>query len=337
LNRHLVDFGGDESMRAVVVTRYGGPDVLAVQEVPVPDVPAGHVLTDVRVAGVNYRDVYEREAADGRRSPPFVAGFEGAGVVAAVGAGVGGVAVGDPVAWTNVHGSYAERVAVPLQRLVPIPPGLDAEIAAAVLLQGVTAHYLATATYPVAAGDTILVHAAAGGTGRLLTQIARLRGARVIATTSTEEKAERARAAGADEVIVGYAGFGLRVRELTGGEGVHAVFDGVGGPTVVEGLSCLRVRGTLASFGNAGGPVPPIDLDLLRNGSLYVTRPTSSDHVATREELLRRAGELFGWVLDGRLEVHVGGRYPLADARRAQIDLESRSTSGKLLLLTEPA
>jgi NADPH:quinone reductase len=325
----------DSEMHAVVVKSFGGPDVLSLERVPVPEPLPGVVVTRVGVAGVNYRDIYERQTGGGRSTPPFVAGFEGAGVVSAVGEGVDGVGVGDRVAWTNVRGSYAEQVAVPLGRLVPIPPGLDMETAAAVLLQGITAHYLASTTYPIASGDTVLVHAAAGGTGRLLTQIAKLRGARVIGTTSTADKADLARAAGADEVIVGYTDFGHRVRELTGGEGVHAVFDGVGAPTVLEGLSCLRVRGTLASFGAAGGPVPPLDLDLLRSGSLYVTRPTSHDHIATREELLRRADELFGWILDGRLDVLVGGRYPLAEAGRAQAELASRSTAGKILLAVD--
>lgn len=320
-------------MSAVVVSAFGGPEVLSYERVSPPELRPGHVLARVAVAGVNYRDVYERRSGGGRGEPPFVAGFEGAGVVSAVGDGVAGVAIGERVAWTNVHGSYAELVAVPVERIVPVPPQVDLDTAAAVLLQGITAHYLATTTYPVADGDTVLVHAAAGGTGRLLTQIAKLRGARVIGTTSTAEKADAVRTAGADDVIVGYSGFARRVDELTGGEGVHAVYDGVGAPTVVEGLSCLRVRGTLASFGAPAGPVPPLDLDLLRARSLYVTRPTSHDHIATRDELLRRAGDLFAWIADGRLDVLVGARYSLAEAGLAHTALESRGTIGKILLM----
>jgi NADPH2:quinone reductase len=237
------------------------------------------------------------------------------------------------VAWSDTPGSYAERVAVDPSRLVPVPDGVSNEVAAAVLLQGMTAHYLATGTYAVQPGDTVLVHAAAGGVGLLLTQMVKLRGGRVVATTSTDEKAELARGAGADEVI-GYEGFAERVHELTDGEGVAAVYDGVGQATFDESLASLRPCGTMVLYGAASGPVPPFDpMQLERAGSVFLTRPTLRHYTARREELLARAEEVFGWVAEGKLDVRVGGRYPLEDARKAHEDLEGRRTTGKLLLL----
>jgi NADPH:quinone reductase len=308
-------------VRAIVVTQAGGPDVLELQDVPEPEADDGRVVVDVEAIGVNYRDVYERE---GRypKQPPLIAGVEGAGTVD-----------GRRMAWSDAPGSYAERVAVDPERLVPIPDGLSSEIAAAVLLQGMTAHYLATDTYPVQTGDTVLVHAAAGGVGLLLTQIVKHRGGRVIATTSTDAKAQLARGAGADEVI-GYDGFAERARDLAGGEGVAAVYDGVGQATFDESLASLRPRGTMVLYGAASGPVSPVDpMQLERAGSIFLTRPTLRHYTAQRDELLVRAGEVFGWVADGKLDVRIGGRYPLEEARQAHEDLEGRRTTGKLLLL----
>ncbi len=306
--------------------------MLELEERPAPTPGPGQLLVEAAVAGVNYRDVYERRGPPYGGEPPFVAGVEGAGTVAAVGEGVAGVSVGDRVVWANAPGSYAEQVVVEAERAVPIPDGVGDDVAAASLLQGMTAHYLCTSTYPVQAGDTVLVHAAAGGVGLLLTQLVKRRGGRVIATTSTEQKAELARSAGADEVI-GYEGLAERVRELTGGEGVAAAYDGIGKETFDESLACLRRRGMLVLYGAASGPVPPVDpARLFAGGSLYLTRPSLQHYTATREELLERAGAVLGWIADGSLEVRIGGRYPLERAAEAQRDLESRATAGKLLL-----
>ena len=320
-------------MRAVIATRPGGPEVLELVDLPAPEPGAREILVEVAVCGVNYRDIYERSGTGGETRYPLVLGIEGAGTVRELGPGVAGVSVGDRVAWMHVPGSYAERVAMPAELAVPLPDAVSLETAAAVLLQGVTAHYLCSTTYRVERGDWLLVHAGAGGTGLLLTQMIKLRGGRVIATTSMEEKAALARAAGADHVLVGYHGFSERVLELTGGGGVAAVYDGVGRTTVEASLSCLRTRGTLVCFGEASGPVPPIDTAELARASLYVTRPRSRDHVRTRAELLERAAEVLAWILEGRLEVHVGGRYQLPEAARAHADLASRTTTGKLLII----
>jgi NADPH:quinone reductase len=321
------------AVRAVVVTKNGGPEVLELRDEPGPEPGSGDLLVDVDAAGVNYRDVYERRgAAPYGGNPPFVAGVEGAGSVAAVGADVDGFAVGDAVAWSNAQGSYAERVVVPAEIAVPIPGPVSTEVAAAVLLQGMTAHYLAVSTYPVQPGDRVLVHAGAGGVGLLLIQIAKLRGGHVIATTSSEEKAKLARGAGADDVI-GYDGFGERVRELTAGEGVVAVFDGIGKTTFDESLASLRPRGYMVLYGAASGKPGPLDPARLAGGSLFLTRPMLPNYCARREELLERAGAVFGWVASGELDVRIGGRYPLEEAGRAQEDLESRRTTGKLILL----
>jgi NADPH2:quinone reductase len=321
-------------MRAVVVTRHGGPEVLEVRDEPDPQPGPGQLLVDVEVAGVNYRDVYERERLG---EPPLIAGVEGAGTVAAVGEGVSEAAVGDRVAWTHAPGSYAERVVVDAPRAVPVPDGVSSELAAAALLQGMTAHYLATSTYPIRQGDTVLVHAAAGGVGLLLTQIAKLRGGRVIGTTSTDEKARLAAEAGADEVI-GYDGFAERARELTGGDGVAAVYDGIARTTFDESLDSLRRRGTMVLYGSASGPAEPVDpMRLQAAGSVYLTRPTLMHYTETREELLERSGAIFGWMGSGELHVRIGGRYPLEEAGRAQEDLQSRRTTGKLVLIVRGA
>jgi NADPH2:quinone reductase len=318
-------------MRAIVISATGGPEALTYTDHPDPEMNPGDVLVDVAAAGVNFIDVYHRM---GRYplSLPFVPGKEGAGTVAAVGEDVREFAVGDTVAWGNVIGSYASKVVVPASHLLAVPDGVTAESAAAIMLQGMTAHYLTHSTYEVKPGDDVLVHAAAGGMGLLLTQIAKLRGARVIATVSTEEKEKLARQAGADEVLR-YSGFAEAVRELTG-SGVHVVYDGVGATTFDESLASLRPRGMMALYGQSSGPVPPIDPQILaQGGSLFLTRPTLDFYIATREELTWRAADLFGWVASGQLRVHISHRYPLAEAAQAHEDLEARRTTGKVLLI----
>jgi NADPH2:quinone reductase len=321
-------------MHAVVVTRHGGAEVLEVRDEPEPEPGPGQLLVDVEAAGVNFRDIYEREGSY-PGTPPFLAGAEGAGTVAALGDGVTDVAVGDRVGWVAAPGSYAARVVVEAARAVPVPDGISSEIAAAVLLQGMTAHYLALATYPVQAGDDVLVHAAAGGVGLLLTQIVTLRGGQVIGTTSTEEKARLATEAGADEVVA-YEGFADRVREITEGRGAAVVYDGVGAATFDGSLSALRPRGHMVLYGAASGRVAPLDpLRLQAGGSLYLTRPSLPHYIATREELLQRSGDVFTWITAGELAVRIGARYPLQEARRAQEDLQARRTTGKLVLVPE--
>jgi NADPH:quinone reductase len=322
-------------MRAVVVTGFGGPDVLEVRDEAPPQAGVGQLLVDVEAAGVNYRDIYEREGSYGGK-PPFIAGVEGAGTIVVVGEGVAGFSTDDRVAWSSAQGSYAEQVVVDAARAVPVPAGVSSELAAAALLQGMTAQYLATSAYAVQPGDAALVHAAAGGVGLLLTQVVKLLGGRVIATTSSEEKAQLARGAGADEVI-GYDGFAERVRALTGGEGVPVVYDGVGKATFDGSLAALRPRGTMVLYGAASGKVPPFDPTRLENGgSLFLTRPSLRHYTAERDELLQRVQELFEWISGGKLRVRIGGRYPLAEARRAQEDLAGRRTAGKSLLVPRP-
>ncbi|MGY1643284.1 quinone oxidoreductase family protein [Geodermatophilus sp. SYSU D00703] len=313
-------------MQAVVYERTGGPEVLTVREVRDPEPGDGQVLVDVEAIGVNFRDVYEREG----RPPyafdlPAVVGVEGAGTV---------VGTGERVAWLDVAGSYAGRVAAPRDKLVPVPDGVAADVAAAVLLQGCTAQYLVSDSYPVAEGDWAVVHSAAGGVGLLLTQLVRGRGGHVLATTSSEEKAELARAAGADDVVVGYDGFAERVRELSGGEGAAVVYDGVGRTTFAAGLTALRPTGRMVLYGAASGQPEPLELQkLAAHGSLYVQRPTLVTYTRTPQMLRERAGAVLDLVAAGRLDVRVGARYPLADARRAHEDLEGRRTTGKLLLV----
>jgi NADPH2:quinone reductase len=310
-------------MQAVRIRKHGGPDVLEVVDVPSPEAAAERLLVDVAAIGVNYRDVYEREGAYGGDLPRII-GVEGAG-------SVGGT--GERVAWVSAPGSYAEQVVVEADRAVPIPDGVSDELAAGVVLQGITAHYLTTSTHEVQQGENVLVHAAAGGVGLLLTQLATMRGGRVIATTSTSEKAELAREAGAVEVI-GYDGFAERVKALTGGVGADVVYDGVGAATFDESLASLRPRGDMVLYGAASGRVPPFDpMRLEGGGSLYLTRPSIRHYTATRAELLQRAGEVFSWIAEGKLDVRIGGRYPLAEVRRAHEDLEARRTTGKLLLV----
>jgi NADPH:quinone reductase len=310
-------------MRAVRITTHGGPDVLEGVDVPPPEPGPGQLLVDVAVAGVNFRDVYEREGRYGGGLPAII-GVEGAGSVADA---------GDRVAWVSAPGSYAEQVVVDADRAVPVPDGVSDKVAAAALLQGITAQYLTTSTHVVQPGENVLVQAAAGGVGLLLTQMVTMRGGRVIATTSTEEKAKLAREAGAAEVI-GYDRFADRVKELTGGAGVDVVYDGVGAATFDGSLASLRPRGDMVLFGAASGRVPPFDpMRLEDGGSLFLTRPSIRHYTTTREELLERAREVFGWIAEGKLQIRIGGRYPLADARRAHEDLEARRTTGKLVLI----
>jgi len=319
---------------AVQIRRTGGPEVLEAAEVEIGDPGPGELLIDVAAAGVNYIDTYHRSGLYPLELP-ITLGMEGAGTVAAVGADVTGFAPGDRVAWQGHLGGYAQRARVPAHIAVRLPEGIADETAAAAMLQGVTAHYLVRSTYEVKEGDTILVHAAAGGVGLLLVQLAKSLGARVIGTVSTVEKERLARAAGADEVIrYDEVDFAEATRKLTGGEGVAAVYDGVGRTTFDGSLASLRVRGVLALFGAASGPVPPVDPQRLNAaGSVYLTRPTSAHYVLTREELDWRAEEIFGAISSGTLDIRVGGRYPLADARRAHEDLQGRKTAGKLLLI----
>ncbi|WP_033440759.1 quinone oxidoreductase family protein [Saccharothrix sp. NRRL B-16314] len=320
--------------KAVVVRATGGPDALEFTDVEAKSPGAGDLLVDVAAAGVNFIDCYHREG----RYPlplPFGLGLEGSGRVSAVGADVTGFAVGDRVAWSQSLGSYAEQAVVRAGDAVPVPDGVDDDTAAALLLQGLTAHYLVASTYPVQQGDTVLVHAAAGGVGLLLVQLAKARGARVIGTVSTEAKEALAREAGADEVIrYDLTDFAPEVRRLTDGVGVAAVYDGVGATTFDGSLASLKPRGVLALFGASSGAVPPVDPQRLNQaGSVYLTRPSLGAHVATRDELEWRAGELFAAIAAGSLTVRIGGRYALAEARRAHEDLEGRRTTGKLLLV----
>ncbi len=309
-------------MRAVVVTRNGGPEVLELQQVPDPVPGQGELLVRVEAVGVNYRDVYERVGGGAYDvAPGTIAGVEGAGTVVSLGAGVAGFAVGDRVAWIAAQGSYAELVAVRAEVAVPVPDRVSLEVAAAALVQGMTAHYLACDSYPVRDGDPVLVHAAAGGVGLLLTQIVKLRGGRVIATTSGGEKVEFARGAGADEVI-GYEAFHERARELTGGEGVAAVYDGIGRTTFDDGLKALRPLGTMVLYGSASGHPDPVDARVLAaRGSLYVQRPTVGTYTRTPELLRSLAGAVFDLVGDGKLYIRIGARYPLEDAARSHVDL----------------
>ena len=321
-------------MKAIRIHAHGGPEALRYEDVPVPVPGAGQALIRIEAAGVNFIDIYPRTGLYPVQFP-YTLGQEAAGVVTALGPGVSGVAVGDLVAYTAVPGAYAEFAAVPADRLVPVPVGVTARQAAAVLLQGVTAQYLATSTYPLGAGQTCLVHAAAGGVGLLLCQIAQHLGARVIGTVSNEAKAALARGAGADDVILyTQQDFEVEVKRLTGGAGVRVVYDSVGKTTFDKSLNCLTRRGMLVLFGQSSGPVPPFDPQTLnQKGSLYLTRPTLAHYVATREELLARAGQVLGWVADGSLSVHIGREYPLAEAAEAQRALAGRETTGKVLLV----
>ncbi|MGH2555297.1 MAG: quinone oxidoreductase family protein, partial [Actinomycetota bacterium] len=316
-------------MRAVVIDRNGGPDVLMLEDRPTPGPRSGQLLVDVGVAGVNYRDIYEREGRGGYGSEvPLVVGVEGAGTVRAVGPGVEEFSIGDRVAWAAAPGSYAEHVVVDAARAVAVPPEVTDEQAAAAMVQGITAHYLSHSVYPVSEGDAVLVHAAAGGVGLLLTQMVKLRDGRVLGTVSTEEKAELVRRMGADEVL-GYEGFADRARELTDDQGVAAVYDGVGMTTFEQSLASLRPRGYMVLYGAASGPAPSIDPARLAAGSLFLTRPVLHHYTASRAVLLERTRTVLGWIAEGKVEVRIGGRYSLEQARQAHEDLEGRRTTGK--------
>ncbi|MCH7921981.1 MAG: quinone oxidoreductase [Nitrospinae bacterium] len=320
-------------MRAIRVHEYGGPEVLQLEEVTLPEPGGGEALVTVEAAGVNFIDVYHRTGLY-PGALPFTPGMEAAGVVEAVGPGVYEVEVGDRVAYAMERGSYAERAVVPAWKLVRLPEGLDAEAGAAAMLQGMTAHYLTRSTYPLAGGETALVHAAAGGVGLLLVQMAARIGATVIGTVSTEEKARLAREAGADAVILYTEGdFAEEALKLTDGRGVHVVYDSVGQATFDQSLACLRPRGLLALFGQSSGPVPPIDPSILATGgSLFLTRPGLAHYAADRGELLERAGDVLHWVATGELRLRIDRTYPLSEAAEAHRALEGRQTAGKVLL-----
>jgi NADPH2:quinone reductase len=322
-------------MKAISIEGNGGPDVLTLRDVPQPVCKPGEALVRLEASGVNFIDVYMRSGTYKAAHFPLIIGQEGAGVVESVASDVTVVAPGDRVAYAGVLGAYAEFAAVPAERLVRVPDGVSSKEAAAIMLQGMTAHYLCNSTFALQSGMTALVHAGAGGVGLLLTQLAKAKGATVITTVSTAEKAALSKTAGAD-LVVDYTtdDFAKAVRDATGGKGAHVVYDSVGKTTWEKSLDSLRSRGYFVLFGGSSGPVPPFDLQLLNHkGSLFATRPTLVDYIATREELTWRAGELFDAVLAGTLKLRVEHTYPLASARRAHEDLEARRTTGKLVLL----
>jgi NADPH2:quinone reductase len=321
-------------MKAIQIKQPGGPEAMELVELPVPEPKASEAVVKLAASGVNFIDVYQRE---GRYKVPlpFIAGQEGAGTVTAVGGEVKSVKVGDRVAWTGVQGAYTEYAAVPVDRLVPIPAGVSDQQAAAAMLQGMTAHYLAYDSHPLKRGETVLVHAAAGGVGLLLTQMAHNMGARVIATVSTEEKARLAREAGADDIILyTQADFEAETKRLTGGKGVDVVYDSVGKTTFEKGLNLLRPRGMMVLYGGSSGAVPPFDpIVLTQKGSLFLTRPSLANYIASREELVARSGAVFGMIAAGKLKLRIEHKYPLSEAQRAHRDLQGRKTTGKLLLI----
>ena len=321
-------------MKAIQVKQPGGPEALELVEIPVPQPKANEAVVKIVAVGVNFIDTYQREGRY-KLPLPFVAGQEGAGVVKAVGSEVASVKPGDRVAWAGIQGSYAEYIAAPANRLVTVPTGVSDREAAAMMLQGMTAHYLARSTFPLKPGETALVHAAAGGVGLLLVQIAHDIGARVIGTVSTEEKAKLARAAGADDIILyTHNDFESETRRLTSGKGVDVVYDSVGKTTFEKSLNVLRPRGMMVLFGGSSGAVPPFDpIILSTKGSLFLTRPTLGHYTATREELEARASELFDMVAKKKLKLRIEHIYPLAEAQQAHRDLEGRKTTGKLVLV----
>ncbi len=325
---------GGTDVKAIVISELGGPERLVLSDVPEPVVGPGDLLVEVAAAGLNFIDTYQRIGLYDL-TLPFTPGMEGAGTVLGVGADVTGFHTGDKVGWAQVVGTYAERHVVPAERAIPVPEGTDLRVAAAVLLQGITAHYLATDTFPLKPGDRCLIHAGAGGVGLLLTQIAKLRGAEVFTTVGTTDKADLSRKAGADHVIVySETDFQEAVEAVAGPKGLDVVFDGVGADTFMKGLDLLRPRGLMATFGNASGPAPEIaPLVLSRKGSLYLTRPTMAHYLRTREEMLSRCSDIFSWIDQGVLDVRIGAEYPLADAADAHRALEARQTTGKVLII----
>jgi NADPH2:quinone reductase len=325
-------------MKAIQVKETGGPEQMQVVDIPVPQPGPKQALIKIAASGVNFIDVYFRTGLY-KADLPFTPGMEAAGVVEAVGPDVTEVKPGDRVAYAMARGSYAEYAVLPSWQLVKVPDGTDLKSAAAAMLQGMTAHYLTHSTLPLKSGQTCLVHAAAGGAGRLIVQMAKMLGARVFGTTSTEAKAALARQAGADAIIF-YTkqDFEAEVKRLTDGRGVDVVYDSVGEPTYMQGLNCLRPRGMMVLFGQSGGKVPPLDPTILNTkGSLFLTRPSLAHYCATREELLWRAGDILQWIASGKLKLIIDRTYPLAQAPRAHRDLESRATAGKVLLIPEGA
>lgn len=321
-------------MKAIRISKYGGAEVLSFEDIDVADPGEGQVRITIEAAGVNFIDTYHRTGLY-PLNLPLTLGLEGAGIVHAVGAGVSDLTEGDRVAWKSVEGSYAEQVVADAAEVVKIPSDVATKTAAAVMLQGLTSHYLVNSTYPIREGDTCLVHAAAGGVGLLLVQMAKMRGARVIGTTSTEEKAALARGAGADDIVL-YTerDFEAEVLRLTDGQGVEVVYDSVAQATWEKSINCLKPRGYMVFFGNASGPVPPIDpLLLSQKGSIYLTRPTLNSYTQTREEYLQRTSEVMGWIQDGSLDVRIGEEHPLENTAEAHKRLEGRQTTGKVLLI----
>jgi NADPH2:quinone reductase len=321
-------------MKAIRIHSTGGPEVLTYEDVELPQPGPGEARVKLAASGVNFIDTYQRKGLYPLKLP-IIQGQEGGGVVDAVGEGVTEVKPGEKVVYTSVQGSYAEYVAVPASRLIPVPEGVPLKQATAAMLQGLTAHYLASSTYPLHPGDIALVHAAGGGVGQLLTQIAKKRGAHVIGTVSTEEKAELARASGADEIIYyTQEDFSVAAKHLTDGKGVNVVYDSVGRDTFDKSLNSLMPRGYLVLYGQSSGPVAPVDPQILNaKGSLFLTRPTLVNYIATSEELLQRTGELLGWIKEGTLKVRVDKTFPLAEAAEAHRYLEGRHTKGKVLLI----
>ncbi|WP_372722759.1 quinone oxidoreductase [Immundisolibacter sp.] len=321
-------------MHAIEVTAFGDPEVLRLVEQRLPEPGPGELRIKNAACGVNFIDIYHRTGFY-PQPLPFVPGLEGAGVVDAVGAGVTRYQPGDRVAYPNATAAYAQFTCLAQERVVPVPEGLDLELAAAAMLQGLTAHALTHSAYAIQPADTVLIHAAAGGAGQMLVQMAKLRGARVLATVSTEAKALIARARGADEVILySQDDFVAETRRLTDGAGVHAVYDSVGASTFLKGFDVLRRRGTMVLFGQSSGPIEPISpLLLLQKGSLFLTRPSLFDYIADADELAARSRDLFAWLADGRVDLHIDRRLPLAQAAQAHEVLASRATSGKLLLI----
>jgi len=321
-------------MKAIRVNAPGGPEVLRYEDTSEPSPKAGEATVKVDAAGINYIDVYQR-SGQYKLALPMTLGLEAGGTVTAVGPNVTEVKVGDKVAYTGIPGAYAQYAAVPAARLVVLPAGLSTRQGAAAMLQGLTAHYLACSTYPLKSGDTCLVHAAAGGVGLLLCQIAKMRGARVIGTVSTEDKAKLAREAGASDVIL-YTkqDFEAEVKRLTDGKGLQVVYDSVGQTTFEKGFNCLAPRGMMALYGQSSGPIGTIDPGILNTkGSLFLTRPSLNHHIASRQELTQRAGEVLGWIASGALKLRMEFEFPLKDAASAHRALEGRQTTGKVLLV----
>ncbi len=320
-------------MKAIQITEYGGPEVMKYSEVPDPMAAQGEAVVKIEAVGVNFTDIYSR-AGINPPGLPWIVGVEGAGVVTAVGAGVDSINVGDNVAYSGVFGSYAEMASVPASKLIKLPDGLDARSGAAVMLQGMTAHYLCHSTYAVQPGDKVLIHAGAGGVGLLLTQMVKKLGGYVFSTVSTEEKAQLSRDAGSDQVILyGEQDFSEEIKKATDGEGLQAVYDAVGETTFEKSISCLGRRGHMVLYGQASGPPPLIDPRRLGNGSLFLTRPGLADYTSTRDELEQRAGDVLNWVKSGDLKLRVEHVFPLSEAPEAHSQLASRATTGKILLI----